>query len=295
MRSFIRAHPVACYVALAFAISWGGILAVIGGGPIPAPPDDAHRLFALVYLTMLTGPSIAGLAMTMFVGGRTARRDYGARLRKWRVAPVWYAMALLLAPLALTFTLAVLAPLSSAFLPTFVGAGPLDSPGAIPTGRVGTILLVGVMVGCGAGCFEELGWTGFAVPSVLRRHGTMFTGLVVGVVWGAWHFLAVWWGSANAFGSVPVPLYLLVALFSFLPPYRLLMVHVYTRTGSVLVAMLMHASLTTSMIVLGPAVSGVDAIVYNLMFAAVLWLAVALVLGASRVRSAHRVAAEAIR
>ena len=83
MRSFIRAHPVACYIALAFAISWGGILVVIRGGPIPAAPDDAHRLFGRVYLTMLAGPSVAGLAMIRLLGGHRGLRDSGARLRKW--------------------------------------------------------------------------------------------------------------------------------------------------------------------------------------------------------------------
>jgi hypothetical protein len=47
-----------------------------------------------------------------------------------------------------------------------------------------------------------------------------------------WHFLAVWWGSARSFGSVPVPLFLIVALFTFLRPYRVLMVRVDERTGS---------------------------------------------------------------
>ena len=40
--------------------------------------------------------------------------------------------------------------------------------------------------------------------------------------------------------------------FSFLPAYRVLMVWVYDRTGSVLVAMLMHVSLTASTLILQP-------------------------------------------
>lgn len=48
----------------AFAISWGGILVVIRGGAIPAPAQEAHRLFVVVYLAMLAGPSIAGIAVT---------------------------------------------------------------------------------------------------------------------------------------------------------------------------------------------------------------------------------------
>jgi CAAX protease family protein len=290
MRSFIRAHPVTCYVALAFAISWGGILIVIRGGPIPASPDDAHRLFALVYLTMLAGPSVAGLVMTSIVGGATGGRDYRERLLKWRVTPVWSVVALLTAPLALTLTLFALSPLADGYVPAIIGSGPIDPAGPIQAASVTTLLLQGAIVGCGAGFFEELGWTGFAVPTLLKRLGAVSTGLAVGVMWGAWHFLAIWWGSASSFGSVPVPLFLLVALFSFLPPYRVLMVHVYERTGSTLIAILMHASLTTSMIVLGPPVNGVELVIYDLTFAAVLWLIVALVLTASHMRSTQRLA-----
>ena len=96
-------------------------------------------------------------------------------------------------------------------------------------------------------------WTGFACPASDRNAGSL-PPVSVGVMWGAWHFLAILWGSADAFGSVPIPVYLLVAV-SFLPPYRVLMAWVYDRTQSVLIAVLMHASLTASMVILGPPVS----------------------------------------
>ena len=56
----------------------------------------------------------------------------------------------------------------------------------------------------------------------------------------------------------------------------LLMVWVYDRTGSLLVAMLMHASLTASVRVFDPlAISGMPLLTYNLVLAAVLWVVVA--------------------
>jgi hypothetical protein len=45
--------------------------------------------------------------------------------------------------------------------------------------------------------------------------------------------------------------------------YRVLMVWVYDRTGSLLVAMLMHASLTATTLIAGPlAISGADLLTY---------------------------------
>ena len=271
------------YFTLAFAISWGGILAVLRGGPIPAPADDARRLFGLVYFAMLAGPSVAGLAMTAMVGGASGLRDYRSRLLKWRLAPVWYALAILTAPFALALTSLVLSQFSSDFVPAVFGSGPIDPAGPIQANDITTLLLLATAVGIGAGFFEELGWTGFAIPTLLPRLGAVAVGVLVGVLWGAWHFLAVWWGSARSFGSVPVPLFMLVALFTFLPPYRVLMVRVYERTGSLLIGILMHASLTAGMIVLGPAIKGTQSVIYNLSFAAMLWLIVV------SVRSRHRV------
>src|SRR5262245_49280851 len=104
MISFLRRHALASYFTLAIGISWLCILAVIRGGPIPAPPDEAKRLFGLVYFAMLAGPSIAGLTMTAISGGAAGLRDYRARLLAWRLAPRWYAIALVTAPLALALT-----------------------------------------------------------------------------------------------------------------------------------------------------------------------------------------------
>ena len=271
MRSFLRRYPAASYFALAFSISWAGIFVVIRGGPIPAPTAEAHRLFGLVYLAMLAGPAIAGIAMTGVVGGRAGLRDYRARLLHWRVDIRWYAIALLTAPLALLLTSTVLSQVSNDFIPAILGAGPIDPAGPIQGTSVSSVVLLGLAVGIGAGLFEELGWTGFAIPMLRRRLTALSTGLLVGLLWGAWHFLAIWWGSGDAFGRVAVPLFLLVALFSFLPPYRVLMVKVYARTGSLLIGILMHASLTASMIILGPPVKGTQSLIYDLAFATVLW------------------------
>jgi membrane protease YdiL (CAAX protease family) len=63
--------------------------------------------------------------------------------------------------------------------------------------------------------------------------------LLVGAVWGAWHFPL--FREADSFsGALPLAL-LFVRLFAWLPAYRLLMAWIYERTESLLVAMLMHA------------------------------------------------------
>jgi membrane protease YdiL (CAAX protease family) len=267
MTALLRKHPSASYFILACALSWGGVYAVIAPGEIPAPPVRAAQLFPFVYVAMLAGPSVAGILMTAVASGREGLRAYRGRLLRWRVPLRWYAIALLTAPVVLLATLAALSLSSPEFTPAIL-AGSTAAIGPARASSVGSFALLGVGVGMGAGFFEELGWTGFAVPTMRARHGVFRTGVVVGLLWGAWHFLAVFWGSADAFGSMPIPVFMVVALFAFLPPYRVLMVRMYHRTGSLLLGILMHASLTASMILLGPVVAGGAAVAYDLAFGA---------------------------
>ena len=64
-----------------------------------------------------------------------------------------------------------------------------------------SLLLIGLVVGLVTGIFEELGWTGFAIPRLRLRYGVLTTGLIVGVLWGAWHFLIFW--EATLSGALP--------------------------------------------------------------------------------------------
>jgi uncharacterized protein len=133
------------------------------------------------------------------------------------------------------------------------------------------------------GFVEELGWTGFATPRLRLRYGVFATGLTAGLLWGAWHFVSNVWGSSTSAGAVPLALFMAALLFSFLPPYRVLMAWVHDRTGSLLVAMLMHASLDFFWLISTPAgMTAVPEVTWYVAWAALLWLVVAAVALATR-------------
>jgi membrane protease YdiL (CAAX protease family) len=271
IKAFIKKHPVLTYFTLTFAISWGGILMVIGPGGILGTREVSEGLMPFVYLATLLGPSLAGILLTGLVDGRAGFRELLSRLLRCRVGARWYAVALLTAPLLITATLFVLSLTSPVFLPVIV-----------TTDDKVSLLLTGIVMGLVVGFFEELGWTGFAVPRLRLRYGVLTAGLIVGLLWGAWHF-PLFSGSVGSSGALPPALYLSVLLFSFLPAYRVLMVWVYDRTGSLLVAMLMHAPLAASQLILiPPAITGVQLVTYDLVFTAALWVFVAAVAVAQR-------------
>jgi hypothetical protein len=87
----------------------------------------------------------------------------------------------------------------------------------------------------------------------------------------------MFWEPGSFSGALPLAV-LLVRLFSWLPAYRVLMVWVYDRTGSLLVAMLMHASLVASQLILMPLpLSAVPLLISILAWAAALWIVVAMI------------------
>ena len=158
IRALITRYPVPTYFALTFALSWGGVLIVVGPDGIPGTSEQLETLFPFAFLAMLVGPSVAGVLLTGVVYRKPGFRDVFSRLLEWRVAPQWYAVALLTAPLLMTATLFALSLTSPVFL-----------PGVVIASDKATVLLAGLAVGLGAGIFEELGWTGFAIPTLRRR------------------------------------------------------------------------------------------------------------------------------
>jgi len=71
---------------------------------------------------------------------------------------------------------------------------------------------------------------------------------------------------------VPLGVFLIVALFSFLLPYRILMVWVYSHTKSLLLSILMHCSLITFWLILAPTVAtGLYRVVWFSTWAVILW------------------------
>ena len=277
IKAFLKSHSLLSYFALTFAITWGLFVFAVGGpGGIPATKEEFTTLPLLAILAVLVGPSVSGIVMTGLVYGREGFRDLLTRMRRWRLGARWYAVALLTAPLVST---AVLIPLSL--------ISPVFLPGIFASEAKVSFVLMGIVVGLIVGIFEELGWTGFAVPTLLKlRYGVLSTGLIVGVLWGAWHLLFndIWASVATSGGLSPALFAVgvgLVLLVGQLPAYRVLMVWVYERSGgSLLFAILMHASYSASTFILGPvagpgAMSGASLLAAVLASAAATWVIVA--------------------
>jgi membrane protease YdiL (CAAX protease family) len=267
IKAFVKNHPLLTFYAVVFLISWGGFLIAVG----PTTQLEVVDIPPGAILSTVAGPVLAGILLTGLVYGRAGFREFRSRLFRWQVGARWVALALLTAPLVVavvTFALSLASPI---FLP---GIARADDKVAY--------LLFNLAVGLTAGFLEEIGWTGFAVPALRRRYGVFATGLIAGVLWGAWHYLGNVAAAETVRGTLSLSVFLPLSLFNLLVgsllPFRVLMVWVYDRTGSLLVAMLMHVSLTASIRILTPVgIEGVPIFIYDFVLAAALWVVVAAV------------------
>ncbi len=157
IKAFVKSHPLLTFYALAFAISWGGVLMVVGGpGGIPGTPEQFETLFTFVLLAMLVGPSVAGLLLTGLVHGRAGFRELA--LPDTQVA----------GGRSLVRGGALYRPaLVDGGTPCALANLPSSSPAYSPrTTRLP--FCCGCRGGLVVGIFEELGWTGFAIPRMRR-------------------------------------------------------------------------------------------------------------------------------
>jgi CAAX protease family protein len=266
---WVRRHALLSYYLLTFAISWGAFVLAAGPDGFTNTQWQTDARFPLVVLGMLAGPTVAGLLLTGVLDGRGGLLRIWSSLLVWRVGAGWYLYALVPAPVVAVLALWLLG-LSS---PVFAAA---DKAAVVVPALVAGLSAI----------FEEVGWTGFAVPRFRGRHGVFATGLIVGVLWAAWHLLQQLYIVGTYLGDLPLGVYLPLALVSTvlgLTAYRVLMVRLYDRTRSLLVTTLMHSSLIVATIFLfTPLASGSTFLTYEYLFNALMWALVGIVWLGSR-------------
>lgn len=262
-QSLVRRYPAAVYFAATFAISWIGALAV--SAPALLRNGTVSKTTGLMmFPVMLLGPCLTGIVLTGITNGKRGLRDLFSRMRRFRVG--WWYTGLLIPPLLVLIVLFSLKTLVS----------PIYAPNGF---------LIGVSFGVIAGFLEEIGWMGFAFPAMcLARRSESGAAVLLGLLWGCWHLPVIdYLGTATPHGSYLFPYFLVFV--AAMTAMRVLIAWVYTNTKSVLLAQLMHASSTGSLVVLSPVpVTARQEVFWYLLYACALWGVVAVVVSKFGVR-----------
>jgi membrane protease YdiL (CAAX protease family) len=254
--NLLARHPVTFYFALTFIVSWLGAFAVaaphfLRGEPIPK--------FAglMMFPAMLLGPSLVGIVLTRIVDGPSGLRDLFSRMRRVRFPARWYA-ALVLPP---TLVLAVLCCMNT----------------LVSTDFAPNRFFIGIGFGFVAGFFEEIGWMGFAFPKMRRPGNALAPAILLGLLWSAWHIPVIdYLGTSTPHAAYWLPFFL--AFTAAMTAIRVLLAWTYSHTNSVLLAQLLHASSTASLVVFSPPhVTAAQESLWYAFYAAALWLLIAFI------------------
>jgi hypothetical protein len=117
---------------------------------------------------------IGVMTVAAVTGGMPALRDLAARVLRWRVRWVWYAIAALL-PIGLAAAAMAVANLLGADVPTGVDE---------PLGAAVGYFAFGILL---FGLTEELAWRGFALPRLQAHMTPLASAAVLGILWAVWH------------------------------------------------------------------------------------------------------------
>jgi len=233
LKMFIQKHALPVYFFLAFAWTWICWLPLIIATPPGGMQAGISPVFFIVAILGGFGPSLAGFVVAAMVGGKAGAKDLWKQAGRWRMAPGWYVIALLLVPAVSLVALAI----HSALLQK-----------TLAFGDIGSSLALGLIWPLFSSIGEEFGWRGFALRGLQKSHAPLVAGLLVGLLWGLWHLPADFIAMRH-YGWLFIPYFLLAGPIN-LTVQALIMTWIYNRSGSLLPVILYHYSITSSAIIL---------------------------------------------
>jgi CAAX protease family protein len=221
--------PIASFVVVAYAISWG-IWAPLVFGPARLSGPVAWA----IYYSGVIGPAAAAFVCAA-LGSCVTPAALLRRLTRWRVPFAWYATAVLL-PFAIR-------GVAVAGVALFEGASwRMAVRPAETIGRIAVLMVLLVP-------FEEIGWRGYVLPLLQRQYTPLVSSIILGGIWALWH-LPLAWASVGHQRS-DEPWRYMACFVATIIPVSCLVTWLFNRTGeSVLLVSLLHIAINMADFVL---------------------------------------------
>lgn len=176
----------------------------------------------LSVLTVLS-PSIVALILTARTSGRSGVKELFVKQTLQKARLKWFVLSLFGIPF-----IASLAMLTA--LNFDIAAFHLRTTQLLPQMVVIVVIAVG----------EEYGWRGYLLPKLMKHFSLLSSSLILGLIWGFWHFPAYLIGT-----GVPLQMnFIVFMLWIVLGTLFISWVYYYTR--SVLTSILVHISANTA-------------------------------------------------
>jgi membrane protease YdiL (CAAX protease family) len=222
------------FFLLTFVITWSvdAVLIVLG-----IRVDSASG--ALLLILGVLGPTLSAVILSGLETGRRGMADLLRGALRWRVKVWWYAFVLAFWVVLLAIAWGV-ADISGIHPRT------VDDP---PLAGFPFLFLIILLIG--GPLQEEFGWRGYALRRLRNRRTALSSSLIVGMFWGVWHipifFVQGTWHYDLVSGrSLPVTLFFIAYFVLVTVPLSVIYAWVYFGTGSLLLTILLHASMNTA-------------------------------------------------
>lgn len=196
------------FLAVTFGLTWGLAAVLIFVG-FSTP----------VFLIAVYAPGIVGIFLVWQHYGLKGLGSFFRRLTLWRMPLAWWLFLLLGIP-ALNY-------LGAALKGTISDPFPFSPWYQVFPALAQAFFLLGTN--------EEFGWRGVALPLLQRKFSPFWAGLILGIIWAAWHIPAFFisglqygaWSAVPYFGGVIALSVILTPMFN-------------SARGSLLIAYLYH-------------------------------------------------------
>ena len=249
--STLKQHPLAAFLAGSVALGW---LLTLGASLLPT----SSVLLPIIAIPVSFAPALLAFLAVGNAGSTEERRAFRASVTTVRFGWRWVGVALLLPAVHL----------AAVALATVWGGSVVLRPELL------AILPLFLLTNFG----EEIGWRGYALPRLQERMTPLAASLVLGVVWAAFHWVALLANRDAPLAYVAIGTVQLVAMSVILA-----VVFNHARRA-VLAVTLVHALYDTVAVGVAPlADTGVPLVAFGLSAAltCVVAIAVVVVSGAS--------------
>lgn len=260
----LKKHSLSLYFVIAFVLPIVAtiIVALFLGWPSEVVVNEMSTGAVVVLMAMIHAPTIAAVIVVFRSQGVEGIKALFRQLKYWRFAPHWYLTAILIFPATILAVLSALSLFSASFAPVFA-------------------LSVLVFAALISPLWEEIGWTGFATPVMLKMFSPLKVGLLLGFLHAMWHLAANIYGAGAFHGNLFIVNFLATSVGII--GLRIVTIWIYTRTSSLVLGWLTHVGFTGGQLLfVSFALTSGETIVWNSAFSFAVVLIVVFLLARNR-------------
>lgn len=220
-----------------FIVYYFCLVLLVGGSAYTPWVLASYNMFPseLVFVFMIVGgvsPTIAALVVAELEFGKGGAEYLFSQFGRKGFSKLWFLAAIIL-PLTLALCAVLLCSIAG-------GIYVLD---LMKLAEFPPMLIVNFLMNM----WEEIGWRGYVLPALQKKHNALVSSLIVGIFWALWHWPH--FAVKDSIMAVNYHSFLWFAIFT--PIYSISYTWLYNSTnGSLLTASLYHASTNAANIIL---------------------------------------------